>query len=233
MNISQMHYEFKVGIDRDTLSLPNFEPEEIDVFLNNAIEKFVSQRAFGNNPKKESYEETQKRLDDLRELTKNVTVTAFNNDVNNKPYGVFVELPSEYRHAINEECLVQYSDCNNNMINKRVSVISIKHDRYNKIINDPFNKPYNKEIARLAYGDNLFELIGDVNTTIVTYYLRYIKTPITVKYGSVYQIPEPDIDCDLAQHTHKEIIKMAIVESLGNIESQKVVIAKTELNEIE
>ena len=61
-----MHIEFKLGLDKtDSLNYPNFEPEEIDLWLNRAQDRFVKTRYVHNN-KTETFEETQKRTDDLR-----------------------------------------------------------------------------------------------------------------------------------------------------------------------
>ena len=97
MNVSQMHYHFKLGLDKvDSLSSPNFLSEEIDVLLNQAQAQIIENRAYGNNIKGESVEETQKRLDDLKNLTTNYETSTFTNDTSNKPSGVYVTLPTDY-----------------------------------------------------------------------------------------------------------------------------------------
>lgn len=245
MNVSQTHYEFNVLLDKvDTLSTPNFEPEERDVFLNNAVERYISQRAYGTNPKGEGLEETQKRLDDLKNITSNTNITTFISTSDNKPNGYFVNLPSDYRHAIEEEVTMTYTDCNGQSQSKRISVNPVTHDRYNRVINDPFSKPCEDEIIRLGYGidannNQRFELITDGNITLNTYHLRYIKEPQKIQYGSVYHPDSSgygiDQDGDLMDDDYraKEIIKMAVTEALGNIESQRVVLSEKELEKIE
>ncbi len=69
-------------------------------------EKFIAKRAFGNNPRRTTFEEDQKRRDDLRTLVGNTIIEIFTTTNDNKPNGVFVELPSNYRHSINEEALL-------------------------------------------------------------------------------------------------------------------------------
>ena len=91
MKVSEMHLQFKLGVDKaDSLNSPNFLPEEIDVYLSNAQEEFIEQRAYGNNPKRESVEETQKRVKDLQSLTKNAVITPLASTTDNKPNGLFV-----------------------------------------------------------------------------------------------------------------------------------------------
>lgn len=238
MTIAEMHNIFKIGMDKvDSLSSPNFLPEEIDVLLNNAQDQLVSQRAFGNNPKREGLEETQKRLDDLKNIITNYSTGTFTNTVDNKTNGVFVDLPSNYRHAIQEEAVISYNDCTGTAATNEVEIVPISHDRYNRIIKDPFNKPDTEVVYRLGFGVNAgterFELISDSAVTVSTYKLRYIREPQEMRYGTVYQTPTTDIDCELSDYLHKEIIALAVKNALEDIESQRYQTSKIELRDIE
>lgn len=222
-NISQWHIDFKLGYDKtDSLNYPNFLPEEIDVFLNNAQDRFIEERAYGTNFKKEGFEENQKRFDDLRNIIKNYKTTTFTTTVNNKPNGVFINLPTDYRHAIQEDIKINYQDCKDSSTIKVSKVVPLSHDRYNRTVNDPFNKPYEDQIVRLGYEGNVFELITDSNTSINEYHLRYIATPPRVQYGSTYATPTTDVNSILADHTHREIINIAIELALENIEAKRI-----------
>lgn len=237
MTIQEMHYQFKIGLDKvDSLSSPNFIPEEIDIFLNNAQEQFISQRAFSNNPKKEGLEETQKRVDDLKNIISNYNTTTFTTTVDNKPNGVFVALPSDYRHAIQEEATVSYTDCNSTTQTEQAEIIPINHDEYNRIIRDPFKKPDKEIIYRLGFepaASERFEIISGPSTTLTTYVLRYIRNPQQLRYGTQYQTPTTDLDCELSLHTHREIVALAVKNALEDIESQRWQSSKIELNDIE
>tara|TARA_Y100000004_G_scaffold62249_4_gene69724 strand:- start:2859 stop:3536 length:678 start_codon:yes stop_codon:yes gene_type:complete len=225
MSIDEMHKEFMILIDKaDSGGAPSFLPSEIDVFLNAAIERFVSKRAFGNNPRRTTFEEDQKRRDDLRNLILQDTINPENVDLSgaNKINGIFVRLPRNYRHAINEEAQIELSDRSLHT----VSVKPITHDRYNKIIDDPFNKPEQHTVYRLDYSGDRFELICGEGTRLSKYYLRYIKHPNVVDYSD-------NKGCDLSEHTHREIVRMAVLEALENIESPRYQSSKIELNEIE
>lgn len=238
MTIATMHTEFKVGVDKvDSLNHPGFEPEEIDVFLNNAIEKYVAQRVYGMNPRRLGLEETQKRLDDIANLISNSAITPTTNAADNKPNGRFVSLPADYRFAIQEEVVASYTDCNSQTVSVRVPVLPVTHDRYNKLIRSPFYKPSVNRVYRLGFGvtgtTQRFELVGDGVISLTSYVLRYLRNPVAVRYGTTYAIPTTDVDCDLKPHTHKELIKMAVSEALGNIQAPNTGLVKQELNEIE
>ena len=61
---------------------------------------------------------------------------------------------------------------------------------------------------------------------ITTYFLTYLKNPSEIKSGD-------GGDCELADHTHLEIVRMAVVEALENVEQPRYQSSKIELNEIE
>ena len=234
MNVATMHLRFDIGLDKiASFNYASFTAEEKDVFLNDAQEKFIEQRAYGTNPKGTGLEEDQKRRDDLREIIKNYTTTTFTTSSNNKTNGSFVALPSDYRHAIQEEVNISYTDCNDAAQTKRVPVTPVTHDRYNKIINDPFNQPYEDEAIRLDYEGDVFEIITDGTYTLSNYYLRYLKEPQTIRYGTQYLIPTTDVDCELANHCHREIISLAVFAALEDIESKRYITQKQEIKEIE
>jgi len=226
MTIQEMHNEFRLLLDKgDSFDAPSFLISEVDGFLNIAIEKFVTKRMFGNNVRRTGFEEDQKRRDDLRELIVQIPLSSAAITEANKPNGKFFSLPLDYRHAINEEALISETN-DSSKLKRRVSVKPITHDRYNKIIDDPFNKPEKNTVYRLDYGDSFFELISGDNITVEEYYLRYIKNPSQVDSVT-------SVSSDLALHTHKEIVRMAVVEALENVEQPRYQSSKIELNEIE
>jgi len=225
MTRSQMHSELKFLLDKvDSSAAPLFLTDEMDRLLNISQEKFIAKRAFGNNPRRTTFEEDQKRRDDLRTIVGNTVITNFSTSEHSKPNSVLITLPADYRHSVNEEVVFVNGE--------RVGVKPITHDRYNKIIDDPFNKPHKNTVYRLDYGGD-----GDTNiayvelitanladSTILEYHLRYIENPPQI--GA-------DQDCVLADHTHREIVRMAVVEALEGIESPRYQSSKIELNEIE
>ena len=221
MTISQLHQEFKIALDKvDSLNYPDILPEEIDVFLNTNILKFISQRVYGNNARKERVEETQKRFDDLLTLVTGSTISTFQSPFSGKPNSLVATLPSDYWHTLEEEAQITYLDCNSVSTSARVPVYAVTHDRYNKIIRDPFNKPDNTKVIRMGLTGKM-ELITATGITLTDYYLRYIKKPATVQYGTIYTVPTTDVQPDLPESTHKEWLAMAVTDCLEKIESKR------------
>lgn len=227
MTISQMHIDFRLLYDEtNSYSYPSLLPEEIDRYLNIAQQRIIEQRLYGNNVRREGAEESQKRVDDIRNLIKNYSTTTFVTNSDNKPNGVFVQLPSDYRHADQEDIIINYTDCTGTAATKQVEVVPLTHDRYNRTIKDPFNAPYEDLIYRLPYGkigtNDFFELITDNLTSVNTYVLRYYKEPVSMQYGSTYSTPTTDVNCELAEHLHREIIEEGTKVALENVRSDRM-----------
>ena len=67
--IEEMHYDFRLKCDRiDSLSQQDFNPAEIDWFLNEAQELLVKSKYSINNAYRAGLEHTQKRIDDLSSI---------------------------------------------------------------------------------------------------------------------------------------------------------------------
>jgi hypothetical protein len=240
MTVNEMHLQFKVGVDKtDSQNSANFTPAEIDLYLSDAQEQFIEQRAYGNNSKKESAEETQQRVKNLQSIVYNATITPLPPSADNKPDGVFVTLPSDYRHALEEEVLVSYVDCNNVIQQQRVSVVALQHDKYAKAVTNPFSKPNLNKVYRLPYGrfNNAehFEILSSPGYSVVNYYLRYLKNP--TKIDLAQRLTPPGLpgtaQGELVDEAYREIIRMAVRNALGDIESPRTQESMQRLTEIE
>jgi hypothetical protein len=213
MTVGQMHISFTLGLDKvDSLAAPNFIINEIDSFLNESMEEFIEQRAWGTNMKKQGLEETQKRRDDLKDLIREVSITS--TGAGSKPNSLIFELPQDYRHAISEECVLTHINCHGEDVLERVGVKPLSADRYSAIMRDPFNRPESIRVYKMD-SENGSELISGPAATISEYLLRYIKQPAAIDLNA-------GVNCELADHTHREIVNMAVAHALGNIESQRI-----------
>lgn len=217
MTAAQMQLSFKQGLDKfDSKNYPNLEPEEIDLVLNQAQDVFVKQRYGYNNTKRESFEETQKRTEDLKALiiTQNIIPLA-NNSNNINSNANFVTLPTDHWFTIQELTNVTFTDCG---ISKTEDVytLGIQHDDYSKLISNPFGKPTDEKVLRLMTQEGV-ELLHSSTSSINYYKIRYIKRPIRIDATNI-----PNVDCELSEHTHQEIVNIAIMIALENIETQRI-----------
>lgn len=232
MNLDRMVLEFKVEVDKvDSFNSANFLQEEIDIILQNAYEAFIETRMSGLNIHKTGFEETQKRIDDLKGLMKTYNSTTFSTSSESLNNSVFVDLPSDYRHAIQETV---FPVCSSDIVNpKEIEVIPIKHGMYNRLLKNPFSAPSTNKVLRLAY-QNKHELIyKDIN--INAYRLRYIKEPLKI---DVAQIRTPiglngTDSIELDESTHREIVQIAARMALQNINSPRYQEKSAEITIIE
>ena len=268
MTISEMHILFKLSLDKvGNSSLPYFEPEAIDLILNYAIKAVYKQKISGNNALRQGAEETNKRRVDLQTMIVGYSTETFVTNSDNKPYGKFVEVPSNMFYLLDEEVCIFNKSCQKEVLSGnieegimykvvgtsvtynsvtysngktfigisgvttytvssakvyealRVNVLPIRNDQYNTLTLDPFNRPGEDRVLKLDYGiissKLYYELIGNKTIDILKYYLRYYKTPATVKF------PATAVDCDLPAIIHEEIVDFAVNWTLESIESPR------------
>ena len=215
MTQPEMHTYFKINYDKlDSSNLPNLNPTEIDSLLNQGQDRIIKQRYGINNNKRQSFEETQKRAEDLKEVVRNSTIapsayTTTNIDTNAQ----FVTLPTDHWFTIQERVEVMYPDCKNNTVKDTVAVTPIQHNEFNKAILNPFKKPSEKKILRLMY-ENQVELIHATNHVLGNYFIRYIKKPVAISSVTA-------TTSELSDHLHSEICDEAIRIALENIEAKR------------
>jgi hypothetical protein len=231
MTATEMHQSFKFGMDKmDALDYPNFLPEEIDLLLTQGQERYTKQRYGITNPKRTSFEETQKRTDDLKELIRSVTITNYNTtgvSTNISSKAKFFPLPADYWFAIQERIEQTCDKCNDRTIYivtfpgdegtpievKYAEVRPIQHNEFDKTIKDAFKKPDYDKVLRLMYESNS-EIITSANCNAIHYKLRYIKKPQAISKIN-------NTNCELSEHTHQEIVDEAIKIALEGIEAKR------------
>jgi hypothetical protein len=230
MTAAEMHNAVKIKIDKiDSLNYPDLQSAEIDFFLNDSESRFKKQRAFGMNQQRTSFEENQKRTDDLRTIIENADITPDAIDPSQKPNSVLITLPTDYEYAINEEASINGLLCGN-QTTIRSDVKPSQTDDYNMMKRDPFNKP---EVIDSTYAElrrsvlnGKMEVYIPVDFTLTTYYLRYIRKtqPISLSLSQ---------DSELPEHTHREIVDMAVNSILETIESPRYQSNQIELGRTE
>jgi hypothetical protein len=225
MDIQTMHTNVKLELDKSSaLELPSFEPEEIDFWLNMAIRKFVKTRYSGLNSKKQGFEQSQKRMDDLRTLVASDVIASITLGGGSYPNSRLHLLPSDYWFALQEEAALYITSTG---ATPRVGILECTIDEYRQKIDDPFSEHklhYGTAKPLRIFKDDYVELITDGNYSTTTYYLTYLKSPATVD-----NVPAGTTDCDLPEHTHDEVVKLAANMMLENIEQPRY---QTHMNEV-
>ena len=104
MTIQEMHIAVNLGVQKiASFQVDNLLPQEIDHELNNAMDRFIKQRysPLGNKYRK-GFEQSQKRIDDLRNLVTTARLKAFY--FGESLTGFYVDrlpLPMDYMFLVN------------------------------------------------------------------------------------------------------------------------------------
>jgi len=221
MEIARFHIEFSVFLDkRSTSQVPELPPESIDLYLNEAQERFVKTRYGGNNIYRTTAEETQKRTDDLKAILKTVELNLSLDSLQEAYYLIF---PEDYMFLARTR-VHSTSPCS--MWSKKVKLV--QHDDLEILKNDPFNKPIPEEALAYLEGDKL--MFSSPSLVYDKAQITYYKRPRLMNLGTY---GEDLSECELSEHTHKEIIQIAVDIALENIESQRGQTIKQQLNSIE
>lgn len=222
MTIAEMHTAFKRELDKtDSLQYPSFIATEIDYFLNKAIYKFIKTRYSGLNIKGDSFEETQKRIDDLRTLVREVTVPCTSSNAI-KPNGYILTsgfgnaafTGASYWLSLGEEVLINITATDTD---KRQGVTEVTANEYRFYIDNPFSEHilhYNCAKPLRLFYNNTIEFVTDGQYSVKSAYIRYIKEPTAVSLSG-------NVSCELPNITHDEIVMLAVNSVLENIEQPR------------
>jgi hypothetical protein len=220
MDITEMHKAFRLELDKSqSLDYPDFLPEEIDFWLNKAIRAFVKTRYSGSNVKRESFEESQKRIDDLRTLIKEHSITPVSAGSPIYPFSTYTNVKIKdnsyifplpvlplyvnstsytirpYWHTLGEQAQIVFG---NNSITTGITQSTI--DKFERILNDPQGEHvlhYNKAKPIRLFRNNYVEIISDGNYTVSLYFLRYLAKPVRVNSLSTSGITSGNILDDI------------------------------------
>lgn len=214
MTIQEMKTEFLIDYDRrSSLSASPVEDDEISKFLNDGQERII-------NDWYSVYDKGEIMSKHLSELIRFNTITTFT--VGNHPNSVFVELPDRLWRTIKEEVIHNYTDsCGNVITGKRIPVVPLDRDYYNKYINNYYKQPNENRIWRfdhhrtnpalnVIWGGGTpkrHELITFAGSTITGYLLEYLKYPVLMDITT-------NIQCELDPSVHKEVVERAVTKAL-------------------
>lgn len=215
--------EFQIEFERRLqLMDPNLVIKEkltsdtIISFINEAIDKFYKTRYSGINFKAQGFEQTQKRIDDLRTLIKNKKYTEGSiNKSDRNSYSV--ELPEDYVLLLGDIAGIQPSNLNECWgTNERGEYIIKYTDTLESTI-ETLDRQLGNSLSehKLKYcqarplkliQDNNVILYTDGNYKISEYQITYLAKPSKIDSSNITNLEYTD----LPEHTHMEIVKMAI-----------------------
>lgn len=217
----QESFEIELNKLQDGLTKPSSAITEY--FLNVALDKFWKTRYSGINFKQESFEQTQKRIDDLRTL---VTEVSYTNDivkVSNELYTV--QLPKDYIILLGDKAGIApadgYSDpcweldSNGNPILHYSDTIEGQIETIDRIKENSLSEyhlKYTKAKPIRLIAGNTIQLHTDGKYKVAAYTMQYLRQP---QYIDIHKDPFAEYT-DMPEHTQIEIVKLAAQLYLQN-----------------
>lgn len=218
MTVAEMHRAVDQGLQRVASSVYDYYlPEEIDFWLNRAQERYVKQRLHPiSDPKRLGFSKTTKRLDDLRML---VTVD-YTDGVNPNDQVDFIDfdLPVDYMHMINARVTAHANFCGEQVdtadpeVTRDIRVV--EQDKAYASLQNPFAKTSMDYPMAIVYDEEVRVFQDREKFILKTLTVDYIRIPVSINLSS-------SIDCELAEHTHHEIVDLAVKNIIEAIESPR------------
>ena len=108
-----MHLAIQQGVDKiNSLQADMLLPQEIDIELNKTQDRFINTRYGKNNKYGKGFEESQKRIDDLRTLVVEYSnAVAYKEQYATKIWIDTFRLPIDYLYLVSQRSEVLYDDC--------------------------------------------------------------------------------------------------------------------------
>lgn len=242
--------DFQIGflneINRSKLISNKPTTFEIEYWINAGIRKFIKTRYSGLNIKQEAFEESEKRIEDLRNLVKEkvISITEENIKDADTPYQTIVldnifNIDSAVWFVVNETVdITSNSKCWPTVKKGTGEVPAIKTVDVVQCTNDNINSRLNNSLSEYHFHNNyarplrLFQgkgvyLYTDGNYTLKNYSIRYIKEPEPINITAMPMVEYTD----LAAHTHDEIIRLAAKMYIENQAEPRYRTYSNEVNE--
>lgn len=241
MDIRSMHYDFKQKLNKiDSQQYRNLRVPEIDWKLNEAYEVFVKSIAEPRYNNHLGFEVNQRTIDDIRTIVKNnVTILPFVANETLKPEVIF-SIPSDYMFFISGYATIEKPECGSKLVRIKIRQHDDEHEE------SSFDK------SSFEWGEVNARFVGNTIKVFTdeTFYVQNIKLNYIRKHAyihnaqdflpsSSYKLPNGTIltgfqNCELPEHTHREIVDIAVLIATGELQipDYQIKQAKVNLNQI-
>ena len=232
----QEAFEIELNVLDDGLNKP--KSMDTEWWLNRGLEKFWKTRYAGINAKGTSFEQDQKRIDDLRTLVK--THTYDNIDITVEGSEYLVTLPNDYVILLGDTVGIIPSSKNNCWEKDSNGQYVIKYDDSIEATVETIDKQLRNSLSehRLKYctarplrliQNNEIKLYTDGNYQISKYKITYLRRPAHI---DIHSNPFGEYN-DMPEHTHSEIVKLAAQMYIENQSNQRLNTHNVEVQEME
>lgn len=221
MTVDEFNNEFDILYDSITsLGAPDLDKYEKSVFLTKAQLELVKEVNGPINKYGKSFEGSDKRRADMRELIVNADIVPTKKESGSMGSIAYTaQLPDDCFLIKYEAAFYTQTGCEDKF---KIDIVPIKYDEYHQQKRNPFRKPdyqngFRLDMASNASGKNV-ELI--VDREIDSYQIRYIKYPTPIVLTDLDWISssetlsvdgvETRTECALDEQFHREILDRAV-----------------------
>jgi hypothetical protein len=234
MDIKGMHYDFKQKLNKvDSQQYRNFRVPEIDWSLNEAYELYIKSVAQPRQHNNLGFETSQRSIDDIRALVVNDKEIIPTLEADGT---YFITLPVDYMFYLSSTVLIKKSTCGV----RNARGILIQHDDLS-LENSFYNSSYEWKEVNIRFYEKGIKLFTDSTFTIEKVKLNYIRKQKYIHNAQdflpsqTYNLPNGTVlsgtqDCELPEHTHREIVDLAILITTGNLQIPDYQIKQAKIN---
>lgn len=234
MDIRAMHYDFKQKLNKiDSQQYKNLRVPEIDWKINEAVDIFIKLVAQPRIKNHLGFETSQRSIDDLRTIVVDEAVLALANNADGTYTGT---IPTDYQFYSSAEMTISKTDCTA----KTARAIQIQHDDRDQ--ESPFDKSsFNWGEVNVRFYEDGIKIFTDSTFAVDEFRLDYIKKHLYIHNaqdflpGATYNLPDGTVlagsqDCVLPEHTHREIVDIAVLIATGELQMPDYQIKQNKLN---
>jgi hypothetical protein len=223
-----MHYDYKKKLNKvDSQQYRNLKIPEIDWVLNEAATiyvKSIAQPRFNPNL---GFENNQRTIDDIRTLVINSLPVTITNNI--------ASLPTDYMFYIKGKVDMTKEGCDTVKGNVHIR----QHDDNFEV--SPYDKSsFEWRTVNAVFTNQGIKFYTDSSFGVSLFYLSYIKQMAYMHnaedfLAGGYQLPSGVAlsgfqNCELPNHTHGEIVDLAVLITTGEIESQGYQLKQQKVN---
>lgn len=245
-------FEFQVAFERELDVFYNALEKPTSsttmYWLNQAVMKFIKTRYSGTNAKTTSFEQDQKRIDDLRTLVARQSYD-WENGLSGSPVinTYTVILPDDYMFQIGTTVGIQpnvlvdgkknpHSHCwqkddSGKYVVRNTDAIEVTHDTLDRELENSLSEMNihycSAKPLKLISGNQIL-FYTDKYYQLASVQLQYIKIPKAIT------LDQPFVNyTELPEHTHQEIVKLAVQMYLESTADQRYTSYSNEVNTME
>lgn len=222
MDIRGMQYDFKQKLNKiDSQQYRNLRIPEIDWKLNEGLDVFIKSIAEPRIKNHLGFERNQRTIDDIRTIVVN-DEPLIATPIDATTY--YVELPGNYMFYLSANIEITKPNCPTKMAR---AIVRQHDDRHERSVFD--NSSFEWGEVNIRFYERGIKIFTDGTFSVSKLSLNFIRKH---KYmhnaqdflpNATYKLPDGTVltggqDCELPEHTHREIVDIAVLITTGDLQ---------------